>query len=214
MYASRSVFEPTQMRREFESGTRAVRRRVLWTPTCLGRFKSQAAAASWGHFYLLMTASASTAGAAGHRRHRPVRRAVHVHAVASGSPSRGRSPTPAQPTPATPAPAEQSEPDTHQRSAAANGPTPRVPPRRADPKTMPARACRSPVGTGAGRQEGRRAAVLEPQGGRRPQRARSRSARLSRHGGKVAVFDDTVKNLVALHAHHRHRAGHADARRW
>ena len=48
MYASRSVFEPTHMGRESESGSWAVCPRVLWTPTCFGRFNSQAAAASWG----------------------------------------------------------------------------------------------------------------------------------------------------------------------
>ena len=47
LYASRSVFEPTQLGRESESGTPHTRR-VLWTPTCRGRFNQQATAASWG----------------------------------------------------------------------------------------------------------------------------------------------------------------------
>jgi len=47
LYASRSVFEPTQLGRESESGAPA-NRRVLWTPTCYGRFNQRAAAASWG----------------------------------------------------------------------------------------------------------------------------------------------------------------------
>jgi len=50
LYASRSAFEPTQSSWEFESGTRAFGSRVLWTPTCYGRFNSGAAAASWGVF--------------------------------------------------------------------------------------------------------------------------------------------------------------------
>jgi len=48
LFASRSVFEPTHSSRESESGTRIAR--VLWTPTCIGRFNSRAAAAGWGTF--------------------------------------------------------------------------------------------------------------------------------------------------------------------
>lgn len=48
LFASRSFFEPTQLRREFESGARVNSSLALRTPTCLGRFNARVAAASWG----------------------------------------------------------------------------------------------------------------------------------------------------------------------
>ena len=165
----------------------------------LRQVQLQAAAASWGHLFAV-TAATPTAGAAGDRRRRPGRGAVHVHPRRAGR---------ATSRPATPAPTADarsrpsSDRDTARRAAQ------RAPARQgrratAD-KSEPAGAgLPSPVAQRARREEDRRAPVLEPQRRRRPQREGvGRPAVAPRR--QVAVFTDTRQEPLALHAHHGRR---------
>jgi len=102
--------------------------------------------------------------------------------------------TPAQTTPATPAPAEQSAPNTDSAAPpAATGPNAKGAAATADSKTSG-----EGLPVAVGRALDKKKVVVLLFWNRKAVDDRSvhaSVARLSRHGGQVAVFDDTVKNL-------------------
>jgi len=106
----------------------------------------------------------------------------------------GTAAAPAQPTPPTPAPAEQSKPDTSSAAPpAATGPNAQGAAATADPKTSG-----EGLPVAVGRALDKKKVVVLLFWNRRAVDDRSvhqSVARLSRHGGQVAVFDDHVKNL-------------------
>ena len=102
--------------------------------------------------------------------------------------------SPAQSSPATPAPAEQSKPDTQSAAPpAATGPNAEGAAATADPKTSGEGL---PVAVGRALDAKKVVVLLFWNSNAVDDRSVHQSvAKLSRHGGKVAVFDDSVKNL-------------------
>jgi hypothetical protein len=102
--------------------------------------------------------------------------------------------TSSAPTPATPAPAEQSKPDTSAAAPpAATGPNAEGAARTADSKTSGEGL---PVAVGRALEAKKVVVLLFWNSKAVDDRSVHASvAKLSRHGGSVAVFDDTVKNL-------------------
>jgi len=111
-----------------------------------------------------------------------------------GSDSASSTPAPAQQAPATPAPAAQSKADTSSAAPpAATGPNAAGAAQTADSKTSG-----EGLPVAVGRALDKKKVVVLLFWNRKAVDDRSvhaAVARLSRHGGKVAVFDDTVRNL-------------------
>ena len=205
MYASRSVFEPTQSSWEFESGTRALARGSCGHPpasagSTQGRQRQVGA-------ILRRDRSAATARSAGDRRCGRRRSDCSSSPAAAGMracrrrplPRRRRSPRALRPT----------RPRRRPRRTRRRTRPPRRRPTRARPA---ARACR---GRWHSALDAKKTVVILfwNKNGVDDRSVKKSVDRLSRRGGEVAKFTDTVKNLVALHAHHGGRERQHDARR-